>query len=133
MCVYRYMYLYMYIHVHVHVQCIYMYTCFLNSAAMFMCEWGELVNHKRSLTHHLSSQGWAPGCPIRLCLYCLCVVCWFWVSFFLLFLNNYLSYVVRYTIDTIDYINIVYNIYGYTHVFSCTCTCIYIVHIYIHT
>ena len=25
--------------------------------------WGELVNHKRSLTYHPSSQGWAHECP----------------------------------------------------------------------
>ena len=24
--------------------------------------WGELASHKRSLTHHPSSQGWASGC-----------------------------------------------------------------------
>ena len=27
--------------------------------------WGELVNHKRSLTHCPSSQDWAPKCPIH--------------------------------------------------------------------
>ena len=27
--------------------------------------WGELDNHKRSLTHRPSSQGWAFECPIR--------------------------------------------------------------------
>ena len=35
--------------------------------------WGELVNHIRSLTHHPSSQGWVPWCPIHFVftfLYC---------------------------------------------------------------
>ena len=35
--------------------------------------WGELVNHKSSLTHHPSSQGWAPRCPI--CFVFVCVWC----------------------------------------------------------
>ena len=26
--------------------------------------WGELVSHKRSLTHHSSSQGWASRLPL---------------------------------------------------------------------
>ena len=36
--------------------------------------WGEFVNHKRSLTHRPSSQGWAPECPIHYvdCLFVFC-------------------------------------------------------------
>ena len=72
--------------------------------------WGEVVNHKRSLTHRPSSQGWAPKCPVInifvfVWLYFTCVVCWFWVSILSsLPLYDYLSYVVC-----------------YAHVFSCTC------------
>ena len=45
--------------------------------------WGELVNHKRSLTHRPSSQGWAPKCPIHLCLFGYSIVRWFrFPSFF---------------------------------------------------
>ena len=52
------------------------YECFLSLEAvcvfvcMYMCVgWGhldvrgELASHKRSLTHHPSSQGWASRCP----------------------------------------------------------------------
>ena len=38
--------------------------------------WGELVNHKRSLTHHRSSQGWTPRCPSHLCLRVYTVQVW---------------------------------------------------------
>ena len=62
---------------------------------MFVCEtlgvWGIMVNHKRSLTRHPSSQDWAPRCPSHLCL-CVCIV---WMlcfvsrfSFFSLFVTN---------------------------------------------
>ena len=39
-------------------------------------------NHKRSLTHHTGSQGWAPECPIHFVGLCFTdVVCWVQVSF----------------------------------------------------
>ena len=57
---------------------VFMFTC------MYVGAWGELVNHKRSLTHHPSCQGWASRCPIHFVfarLYCLGVVYWVWVFF----------------------------------------------------
>ena len=67
--------------------------------------WGELVNHKRSLTHRPSSQCWAPECPTHFVFVCLRftgVACWVWVPSFLC-----------------DYISYMYAV-CYTHVFSCT-------------
>ena len=71
--------------------------------------WGELVNHKRSLTHRPISQGWAPmqvSCSFCICLVVLyrCGVLVLGFLPFILFLHDYLSYVVC-----------------YAHVFSCTC------------
>ena len=82
-----------------HIQYMYTYTSGLNkrqSTDTVAKHLNVHVNHKRSLTHHPSSQGWAPRCPIHFvftCLYCLGVVYWVWV-FFLLFLYDYFATVL---------------------------------------
>ena len=66
------------------------------AVAVFVClsgtlgVWGELVNYKISLTHHPSSQGWAPRCPSVIVCF---VFVLFWcgvlsLGFFLLFLYD---------------------------------------------
>ena len=51
-------------------------------------------NHKRSLTHRPSSQGWALECPIHY-VYCLFVFCGCGLDSFLFFFCDYLCYVVK--------------------------------------
>ena len=54
--------MYMYMHVHVCKLTVeFAYVC----ACVCVRMWGELVNHKRFLTHRPSSQGWAPKCPVQ--------------------------------------------------------------------
>jgi len=43
----------------VHV-CVFVYV----SSRQYLGVWGELASHKRSLTHHPSSQGWASTCLV---------------------------------------------------------------------
>ena len=56
--------------------CIYMYMY------MYMM-WGELASHKRTLTHHPSSQGCGhPGVPCHICLFVWAMVGWVTLPFF---------------------------------------------------
>ena len=49
--------------------CIYMYMYMYIVCVSwgYLDVWGELASHKRSLTHHPSSQGWASRCPVLQC------------------------------------------------------------------
>ena len=57
------------------VLCLGVYVCICVDVCIYIC-WlghldvlGELATHKRSLTHHPSSQGWASRCPVIDCLF----------------------------------------------------------------
>ena len=62
--------------VYIHAICIDFFGLHLEAAYVCLCActvcvswehldvWGELASHKRSLTHHLISQGWASRCPL---------------------------------------------------------------------
>ena len=85
----------------------YVYTCTCTSTVY--------MHTQQYMTHHPSSQGWHPmSYSSCVCLYRSGVVCWFWVSFFLLFLYDCLTRILC------SYI------VCYTHVFTCTCTCTHV-------
>ena len=52
--------------------CSVLYTCIIFIYVhVHVCTVHNIDNHKRSLTHHPSSQGWAHRCPIRVCVFVL--------------------------------------------------------------